>query len=69
MTMKSLCTEGRPGELRIGFPGGSGDRLQSLEWDRWFETFDARRLVFVYQEHKSDGQQSTCFHFDRPYDE
>ncbi len=61
--------DGRPGVLRFDFPGNGGKGLQHISWDRWFETFDTRNLVFVYQEHKSDGHQSNFFHFDRPYRE
>src|SRR5688500_16121883 len=29
------------GVLRIDFPGGAGDdRLEQVDWDTWFETFD-----------------------------
>jgi len=59
----------RPGVLRFDFPGYGGDDLEKISWDRWFETFDTRDLVFVYQEHKSDGNQSNFFHFDSPYRE
>ncbi len=61
--------DGRPGVLRFDFPGYGGKDLQHISWDRWFETFDARELVFVFQEHKSDGSQSNFFHFDSPYRE
>src|SRR6185312_1791143 len=47
--------DGRPGVLRFDFPGYGGDKLEHISWDRWFETFDARQLIFVYQEEKADG--------------
>ena len=57
--------EGRPGVLRIDFDGDS-DTLQHISWDEWFETFDARRLNFIYQEERSDGRQSNFFRLDNP---
>lgn len=56
-------TEGRGGAgvLRIDFPGYGGKRLEKIDWDEWFDTFDKRKLVFLYQEHKRDGSTSTFF--------
>jgi Rho termination factor, N-terminal domain len=58
--------EGRAGVLRIDFGGDDGDRLRHISWDEWFETFDARRLNFIYQEERSDGVQSNFFRLDNP---
>ncbi len=50
------------GVLRIDFPGGAGeDRLQHIEWDEWFSTFDDNNLGFLYQEEKASGEDSTFF--------
>jgi hypothetical protein len=50
------------GVLRIDFPGGAGeDELEPISWDEWFETFDEKRLAFLYQERKADGEDSTFF--------
>jgi hypothetical protein len=50
------------GVLRIDFPGGAGeDRLEHLEWDEWFSTFDDNDLAFLYQEEKASGEDSTFF--------
>jgi hypothetical protein len=39
-----------PGILRIDYPGFSGeDSLVKMDWDEWFEAFDANKLAFVYQ--------------------
>lgn len=39
-----------PGILRIDYPGFSGqDTLVKMDWDAWFEAFDASGLAFVYQ--------------------
>jgi len=52
---------GGAGVLRIDFPGYGGKRLKKVDWNEWFETFDKRKLVFLYQEHKRDGSPSTFF--------
>lgn len=52
---------GGAGVLRIDFPGYGGKRLEKIDWDDWFDTFDKRKLVFLYQEHKRDGSTSTFF--------
>lgn len=56
-------TEGgdEAGVLRIDFPGYGGKRLKKIDWDAWFDTFDKRKLVFLFQEHKKDGSTSTFF--------
>jgi hypothetical protein len=39
-----------PGVLRIDYPGFSGQTtLAKMDWDEWFEAFDANKLAFVYQ--------------------
>jgi len=53
------------GVLRFDF-GGDSDRLRQVSWGGWFETFDARRLNFLYQEERSDGRQSTFFRLESP---
>jgi len=58
---------GDPGMIRLDFPGYSGsDKLQEISWDAWFETFDERDLVFVFQEHMKAGNPSNFFKFDSP---
>jgi len=47
------------GILRIDFPGYSGEQsLEPLDWDTWFDAFEANKLAFLYQEKTADGQQS-----------
>jgi hypothetical protein len=53
------------GVLRFDF-GGESDNLRHVSWDEWFETFDARRLNFIYQEETSDGSQSNFFRLESP---
>jgi len=57
--------DGHLGVLRFDF-GGDSDRLRHVEWEEWFETFDERRLNFIYQETRSDGSQSNFFRLDNP---
>ena len=54
------------GVLRFDFPGYGGGKLEHISWDEWFKPFDERQLVFIFQEHKSDGSQSNFFHLDNP---
>jgi hypothetical protein len=53
------------GVLRFDF-GGDSENLRHVSWDEWFATFDARRLNFIYQEERSDGNQSTFFRLESP---
>jgi hypothetical protein len=53
------------GVLRFDF-GGDDDRLRHVSWEEWFDTFDARRLNFIYQEQRSDGKQSNFFRLESP---
>jgi hypothetical protein len=57
--------DGHLGVLRFDF-GGDSDRLRHVEWDEWFETFDERRLNFIYQETHTDGSESNFFRLDNP---
>ncbi|MFP5371040.1 MAG: hypothetical protein ACLGI3_09875, partial [Actinomycetes bacterium] len=53
------------GVLRLDF-GGDNDGLRRVSWDEWFATFDARKLNFLYQEERKDGNQSTFFRLESP---
>jgi predicted HTH domain antitoxin len=53
------------GVLRIDF-GGEDKNLRRVSWEEWFNTFDARRLNFIYQEQRSDGNQSNFFRLENP---
>ena len=53
------------GVLRLDF-GGDSDTLRHVSWDEWFETFDRRKLNFVYQEERKDGNQSPFFRLESP---
>jgi hypothetical protein len=60
--------DGHVGVLRFDFPGGATD-LKQFSWDDWFEAFDARKLNFIYQEHRSDGKESNFFRLQNPDNE
>jgi Rho termination factor, N-terminal domain len=53
------------GVLRFDF-GGDNQRLRQVSWDEWFATFDARKLNFLYQEERKDGNQSNFFRLESP---
>ncbi len=53
------------GVLRISF-GDLPENLREVSWAEWFETFDARRLNFIYQDEKKDGSQSTFHRLENP---
>ncbi|HJT76356.1 MAG TPA: hypothetical protein VJ739_04065 [Gemmataceae bacterium] len=65
-TQAAKAERGRPRVLRFDFPGYGGRKLEAIDWDAWFQTFDRRKLVFLFQEHKRDGQESNFFRFDSP---
>jgi hypothetical protein len=61
-SVRTTGSDSDPGVLRIDFPGGTGtDELQHIDWDQWFEKFEDSDLAFLYQEKKSDGEDSTFF--------
>jgi hypothetical protein len=53
------------GVLRIDF-GSEDPNLRRVSWEEWFATFDDRGLNFIYQEQRSDGQQSNFFRLENP---
>jgi hypothetical protein len=65
-TVEGTEHEGHLGVLRLDFPGYGGDRLTEVSWDEWFDTFDRRRLNFIYQEERSDGSPSNFFRLENP---
>jgi hypothetical protein len=58
--------DGRPGVLRMTFTDEGNSRLQEINWEDWFRSFDERELVFIYQERKKDRSQSNFFRLDNP---
>ncbi|WP_202967217.1 hypothetical protein [Nitrospira moscoviensis] len=65
-TVEGTEHDDRPGVLRLNFPGYGGRDLKEVGWEEWFGTFDQRGLVFIFQEHKSDGAMSNFFRLDNP---
>ena len=58
-------TEGKDGEgiLRVEFRHGG--KLEDIDWDEFFQTFEDRNLAFLYQDKTSDGKESRFFKFVR----
>ncbi|QRR04072.1 lipocalin/fatty-acid binding family protein [Dyadobacter sandarakinus] len=59
-TVKGTGKKGdEAGILRVDFPGYSGeDKLEEIEWDEFFEKFEASELEFLYQDKTADGKES-----------
>ena len=59
-------TEGKDGEgiLRLDFRE-KDDKLDEIDWDSFFETFEDRELAFLYQDKTADGHTSRFFKFVR----
>ena len=56
-------TEGKDGEgvLRVEFR--HADKLEDIDWDEFFKTFEDRKLAFLYQDKTADGKESRFFKF------
>ncbi len=59
-------TEGSDGEgiLRFDF-AEKDEKLDEVDWDTFFETFEDRRLALLHQDKTSDGHMSRFFKFVR----
>lgn len=59
-TVKETARSGEEaGVLRIDFDDGEADdSLERLDWESFFNKFDAENLTFLYQEETSDGGTS-----------
>lgn len=52
-------TEGkRGGVIRVDYPGYTGEALQTISWEEFFEVFEANNLAFLFQDKKKDGSES-----------
>lgn len=49
------------GLLRIRFSGESSDSLKAIGWDKFFETFEEKKLAFLYQDKTKDNKESRFF--------
>ncbi len=57
--VKQTGSDNDAGMLRIDFPGYSGENsLQRIDWDQWFQKFDEKHLVFLYQDEMKSGAPS-----------
>lgn len=54
------------GVLRFDFPGYGGKDLEETTWEEWLRTFDNRQLVFLFQEHLKNENQSNFFRLESP---
>lgn len=54
------------GVLRFNFPGYGGRKLEEVSWEKWMQTFEDRKLVFLFQQHMRNGNQSNFFKLDSP---
>ena len=51
--------DGKPGLIRIDYPGFTGqETLERISWDEFFQSFEKNNLAFLYQEELSSGEQS-----------
>lgn len=46
------------GMLRIDFPDGAEPGLQEISWDEWFDKFEEKSLLLVYQDKTASGRPS-----------
>ncbi len=58
-------TEGRDGEglLRVEFR--HPEKLEDVDWDTFFKTFEDRKLAFLHQDKTASGEESRFFKFVR----
>lgn len=63
-TVADTGGKGEPGILRIDFPGyGDPDALEKISWEDFFEKFEEKNLLFIYQEEMKDGSESRFYKF------
>jgi hypothetical protein len=57
-------TEGGDGEgiLRVDF-AEPDEKLEPVDWDEFFKTFEDRKLAFLHQDKTADGHLSRFFKF------
>ncbi len=63
-TVRSTGNKDEPGILRIQFQDQeSGDSLEEISWDDFFEKFEEQNLAFLYQDETKQGKTSRFFKF------
>jgi hypothetical protein len=61
-TVAATRADDDAGILRIDF-GEPEEGLEEISWDEFFETFEDRKLAFLYQEETKNGSVSRFFKF------
>jgi hypothetical protein len=52
------------GVLRVNFPDYSGkESLEKISWEQFFDTFEEKKLAFLYQDELRSGETSRFFKF------
>jgi hypothetical protein len=63
-TVRSTGSKDEPGVLRIQFQEQeSGESLEEISWDDFFEKFEEQKLAFLYQDETKQGKTSRFFKF------
>lgn len=63
-TVASTARDDEPGVLRVLFQKQeSGDALEEISWDDFFEKFEEEKLAFLYQDETRQGKTSRFFKF------
>lgn len=63
-TVEGTEGDNEVGVLRIDFEAnGKEPHLREIDWEKFFEKFDEKRLAFLYQEETSEGKESRFFKF------
>jgi len=58
-TVRRTAGKNEAGLLRIDFPGYKGkETLKSIPWEEFFDKFDEKNLVFLYQDTTANGRPS-----------
>lgn len=57
----TVAADDATGILRIAF--SDDEDLEEIDWDGFFDKFEAAKLAFLYQEETSDGKPSRFFKF------
>lgn len=56
--VKGTGKGGDIGIIRLNFPGYTGQKLEPITWEEWFEKFDDDNLALLYQEETAEGDKS-----------
>ncbi len=55
--------ESSEGMLRIRFSDESSDNLKVIDWEKFFKTFEEKKLAFLYQDKTAENKESRFFKF------